>query len=116
MISLRLLSLLLDENINYLSDELDGNLVPYEIPIDGWVTVNVFELAHKAKEWAYDNGFEINSHKCHSGYKGYVVKKGSAYPIMAEVAPTEPEVIFLLCKFLLKDMDIELEQAKKEQK
>lgn len=104
MISLRLLSLLLDENINYLSDELDGNLVPYEIPIDGWVTVNVFELADKAKAWINTQGWTPSSTVYRNGKARCVLTEYTTYddPTKKEfTGDSEPEAVFKACEYLL---------------
>ena len=53
MINKELLSEVLKVTVLNLSDEYDNNLIPYEIPIDGWCTINIYELAHKCKKWAF---------------------------------------------------------------
>lgn len=109
MISKELLSKVLDKNIKYISDELDDNLVPYEMPIDGWKTINVYELAYKCKEWAFNNGYSILVDIL--GINNYQISMedlttGKPEYVKDSYNTSEPETIFLACKWILDNKDI----------
>ena len=57
MISKELLREVLGEDratsCNKLEMETDNSF----LVVDDWITINIYELAHKCKEWAYKRGF-----------------------------------------------------------
>ena len=65
MISKELLSGVLDVNVEYV--ELGSNRVEFYLKdpqLRGggmYDDINIYELAHKCKEWALDNGFVLSS-------------------------------------------------------
>jgi hypothetical protein len=75
------------------------------LDVVSWGNINIHELAHKCKEWAYDYGYSI----------GYSFE----YPIIASIfrlsdgyiipddfeAYTEPEAIFKACQWILEGKD-----------
>jgi hypothetical protein len=65
------------------------------------VEINVYELAHKCKEWALMHDFSIKStydftHTCFASVYG--LQRGSYFNAQAD---TEPEAIFLACQWIL---------------
>lgn len=59
MISKELLSEVLEENFssNKIEFEQSRGVDSSRIVIDNWRTINIYELAHECKEWAYNKGF-----------------------------------------------------------
>lgn len=98
IISKDLLSEVLTGNVKSFS--IDKNNVYYDI--DHGTSINIYELAHKCKEWAYNKGFDI-----YSDFNGAdVCHIGSNY----SVAPfhynfTELEAIFKACQWILDNKD-----------
>ena len=68
--------------------------------------VNIYELAHKCKEWAYDNGYYIDSGK-HKSYCEAEIGDlwGEPLGLRPEFkTTTEPEAIFKACEYILKQL------------
>ena len=78
---------------------------------DGWQHLNIYELAHKCKEWALTNGYRLCS---------YPKLTISGHPYMCDVfngigsdkkcliiigEDTEPEAIFKACQWILDNKD-----------
>ena len=113
MISKELLSEVIGVDVRYMSDEYDGNLVPYETR-EGWKTINIYELAHKCKEWALLNGFDIITVEIDEQYVILTPddwqttkkeKRGMSFVISSsfEAQNTEHEAIFKACQWILED-------------
>ena len=64
--------------------------------------INIYELAHKCKEWAFKKGFEISSSKRveEGGRYIAVTWKGFAEAKPMEIEATEPEAIFKACQWI----------------
>jgi len=106
MISKELLSEILDrEVINVVGiTQIDSRgvvsskAVKFETRKDIYRSINIYELAHKCKEWAYNEHGEIlTSFK----YKGEWIVEDERYRYRAD---TEPEAIFKACEWILKEM------------
>lgn len=117
MISKKLLSEVLDENITNLKvNEKDNDWLKYTIAEGGisMYGVNIHELAHKCKEWAFDkHNKPISTYKKkHTKYRDSDESKGkkvgdvywvaSIFPNYT-YADTEPEAIFKACEWILKE-------------
>ena len=69
---------------------------------NGWASTsdapipNIYELAHKCKEWALTEGFII-----YSSCKSASIYKDLEYLYGASNEPTEPEAIFKACQWIL---------------
>ena len=61
MISKELLSEVLEENFssNKIEFEQSRGVDSSRMVIDNWRTINIYELAHKCKEWAFKNGYYL---------------------------------------------------------
>ena len=73
-------------------------------------TINIHELAHKCKEWAYKNKFIIETGFTTSGDWFYtVLEVKDTSPYVAEVKTnwgiTEPEAVFQACQWVLDNKD-----------
>ena len=117
MISKKLLSEVLKHNI--LDIEVEENLIWYKSPtiINGNSTnkelnINIYELAHKCKEWAYTNGYILvtwneNPHFYDSEWQCQIFKLGNitATKRLTEHflywLNSEPEAIFKACEWIL---------------
>ena len=98
---------LLSEVLGFSIDNCwnDGNLIVWKE--DGMSEINVFELAHKCKEWAKSKDFDI-----YSGYDSDIVDGMyfctiDRYDIsiirFAEYSYSEVEAIFKACQWLLEN-------------
>ena len=66
---------------------------------DMWSDINIHELAHKCKEWAYNEGFVIVALK--EDEEQYVVEIRCGWDITDFRDNTEPEAIFKACQYIL---------------
>lgn len=64
--------------------------------------INIYELAHKCKEWAYNKNYTLASYP--SGKDWYVCRDPhKKEPYIG--AATEPEAVFLVCQWILDNKD-----------
>ncbi len=64
---------------------------------------NIYELAHKCKEWAHNNNYWMDS--CFTG-QIKLYKAGGTYPFKTlHTEITEPEGIFAACEWVLEQKD-----------
>ena len=102
MISKELLSEVL-QNYNIEHFEIDDNYL--WIQVDGGYlnkTINIYELAHKCKEWAYNTtGMAVWSTVLLNGSKSEVFK--TAYMEKDFYSATESVSIFKACEWILKN-------------
>ena len=108
MISKELLSEVLDCEIMDMG--VEGSDVTYLMPSKcHWIDINIYELAHECKEWAYDRyGDEVSSMKSYFAEyekKLWYSTTSKYYEISLDgfYADTEPEAIFKACEWILKD-------------
>ncbi len=71
--------------------------------------INIHELAHKCKEWAYEQDYIVCSEKLRIGGWGACVfapDNNTCYPTISAPfnADTEPEAIFNACEWVLENM------------
>jgi len=73
--------------------KIENNLVYY---CGGHKSINIYELAHKCKEWAYKNGYELMSSiaYCCIDHKSFAES-------VFFTEDTEPETIFKACQWIL---------------
>ena len=107
MISKELMSEVLNLNITYI--ERCNNSIVYKISVyDREEEVNIYELAHKCKEWAFIRGYKIeskiNEDSCqsHTIKRSYLCDEDWAICFCCE---TEPEAIFKACQWVLNNKD-----------
>ena len=72
-------------------------------------SLNIYELAHKCKEWAVEQGYHINS-KCYEiGGLACITDNQGGMEILGCMetfhANTEPEAIFKACEWILENKD-----------
>ena len=114
MINKELLSIMLGKDITNISEPVvaENNIVYTCTDNSGWDIINIYELADKCKEWAYDNGCMLRTN-----YENTI--DGKLYRVsIARVckfnergdgfySTYEPEAIFKACEYiyakLLKD-------------
>ncbi len=115
MISKELLSVVLEKHprIEITDIEVKKNSLCWidaEIPksvYDETRSINIYELAHKCKEWANDKGYTLEStEKWCNYYRGNIneVNIDDGY-IDYTIADTEPEAIFKACQWILENED-----------
>ncbi|MEA3280219.1 MAG: hypothetical protein U9Q38_06440, partial [Thermodesulfobacteriota bacterium] len=68
-------------------------------PID----INIHELAHKCKEWAYSDGIMLQSYLYNDKARCDIEKFG-VFEHEFQVADTEPESIFKACEWILEQL------------
>ena len=114
MISKELLSMVLDKKV-IPSHEWDNNL-EYSFMINGKKHsqhINIYELAHTCKEWAFNNGnFILQSAYIPKGTftSAYCITQSNfSYPKYDETfhADTEPEATFQACQWILDNKDLQ---------
>lgn len=113
MISKELLSEILDEsydntNIVKIYQPSDFNHIAWETNNCAINThsINIYELAHKCKEWCLNNNFTIKSSITRQGAKcEFYSKEQTNYKTKIINAKTEPEAIFQACEWILKQKE-----------
>jgi hypothetical protein len=121
IISRELLSEVLGIDVaKIIKEEYSNNVSIYErdfqYPVtynaSAYLTINIHELAHKCKEWAYENGYHVNSlHRCANQtdwWESRVWKfEGGELGARCEKASTEPEAIFKSAQWILDNKETE---------
>lgn len=89
------------------ADKPSSCVVPQE-------SINIYELAHKCKEWAFDKGYiiEVGVHPTikkdrmdrYYFYKITTDRGKQLVPKFVEVIKTEEEAIFKACELILKEV------------
>lgn len=106
-----LLSEVLSRNVNKFRIERTvsfGIQVEYEVSSGTRFYTNIYELAHKCKEWAYTKGMrEILSADgvAYIDKENGVLDEGGFYPEQWFSANTEPEAIFKACQWIMEQKD-----------
>ena len=99
MISKELISVVLNEDISSVYDR--GNYIQYGKDLNT-TSINIYELAHKCKEWAFEQGVEIVTYK--RAFKTYRALpkglKGIQTPEITE--DSEAEAVFKACEWILE--------------
>ena len=97
------LNILVDENKVSYSGIFLGDLGYQKSSVD----INIYELSHKCKEWAFNNGFGLTS-----GLLNYSKTKIAVLenidllmPKISFTGNTEPEAIFNACQWILDNKD-----------
>ena len=87
-----------------------GNEVKYTIKIENKrykeCIINIYELAHKCKEWAYTKDYHLNSKLQDNFWFCYcenLIHNG--YDYVSKYKLTEPEAIFEACEWILKQKE-----------
>lgn len=69
--------------------------------------INIYKLAHKCKEWAYNKGFKILSgERLQDTNASFIVEvtDDSYETVYKEIYKTETEAIFKACEWILKEI------------
>lgn len=127
MISKELLNEVLEEEVlsvrPYISDDpFYKNVIMWECrknTMEYYDTINIYELAHKCKEWAFSLGCELSSFK--ANYSGYwfstikfvdVIARPISFKFVDVMARPisfnsnkEPEAIFKACQWILDNKE-----------
>jgi len=118
MISKELLSEVLGDIISVIHGIDRGNELLFHLEGNSELhNINIYELAHKCKEWAFDNKYELSTWKTRKESKskygnskwnekmtekiGWIASLGLHYTF----AESEPEAIFLACQWILDNKD-----------
>ncbi len=64
--------------------------------------VNIYQLAHMCKEWAFDNDYSISSYKEKSS-QGNMYRVSVNNGNMSTARKTEPEAVFAASEWILKE-------------
>ena len=112
MISTELLSEVLGIDVAKIIENSDRNISIYErdfkYPMSynasAYLTINIYELAHKCKEWAIKIDYKIESHihfinKRIIGVASFNTQDNTTKFFQAD---TEPEAIFKACQWILE--------------
>ena len=85
-------------------------------PISIYMAWNIHELAHKCKEWAYNNGYDLMTSNCtivgknSLGFYCYILNKDWLLGDLEDNSEhicrgfSEPEAIFIACWWILKEI------------
>ena len=101
MVSKELLSEVLDTDIKHINKiSIDTNSVCFSIPY-GVRCIKIYELAHKCKEWAYNNGYEIR-YTSRGSY--YLALFNSRYPRKTKQLNETFQEMIKACEWILKEL------------
>ena len=118
MISKELLSKVLKENITYIELKGDTNYVQagfknseivYVGKLQKRKKINIYELAHKCKEWVFNKGYELRTSTIGivDVYDHiYIDKEDGLTGVFINCrkeADTEPEAIFKACEYIMEN-------------
>lgn len=118
MISKELLEKVLDftsGNVFIKEIETRNNDIEYLCNVGGWNLLNIYELAHKCKEWAIKQGYSLCSCIHDDGsYERYYSICDILKPLYdssclfdtllkTTEANTEPEAIFKACEYIMEN-------------
>jgi hypothetical protein len=72
--------------------------------------INIYELTHKCKEWAFKQGYSLEVFNPDSNYyevspKSYNERREEWEDHPYTIAPTEPEAIFKACQVILDNSE-----------
>ena len=78
---------------------------------EDYMSINIYELAHKCKEWAFNKkNCNLNSGKhevgegLRIGYECEVTERYTQHYITSSICETEPEAIFKACEWILNEI------------
>ena len=81
---------------------IDSNSLTY-VNSGIYEDINIYELVHKCKEWAFDKGFVLKSYKKQGAFSGtyhYAIDINDK--ICEWLANTEYEAIFKACEWIME--------------
>lgn len=103
MISKELLSEVLNLNITYI--ERCNNSIIYKISVyDREEEINIYELAHKCKEWVLKQGYRIIINYSKDIKVGIRILKSGKY-VYSNENKSEVEAIVKACEWMLKEQN-----------
>ena len=101
----------LNTDLNYIEKD---NKIGYLLDNRQWYFINIYEFAHKCKEWAVNlspNKHALSSYPRWGDIRNYKKTNGSYYICQHLVsgvqfeAETEPEAIFRACEWILEQIE-----------
>lgn len=102
MISKELLSEVLDDK-RIMMNKIEFEIGNSYLVVDNYIRINIYELAHKCKKWALNEGWWIDSNlgfiNIGKNGNGIVWKTFNGYDLKLD----EPNLIFKACKWILKE-------------
>lgn len=107
MISKELLGEVLERDVDKVKGIEANTLIYGCVHSDGWYDeINIYELAHKCKEWAIKIDYKIESHihlinKRIIGVASFNMQDNTTKFFQAD---TEHEAIFKACEYILKEI------------
>lgn len=103
LISKELLSVVLDVVCTDVEFDAHSNDIIYEA--FGKSEINIYEFAHKCKEWAFDKGYSIISWQNTKSVYFADIRQNGNMIVQCEKADSEPEAIFQTCQWVLDNKD-----------
>ena len=107
MISKELLSEVLNQNVTSVYKQQGQYRYTTSNTNGAWVSgsdvpfPNIYELAHKCKEWAHTLGFMVQSYLYNTKARADLLSSCDVDEKF--IADTEPEAVFRVCEWILKD-------------
>lgn len=109
MISKELLSEVLNKNILSYEFDMYGN-IDYKVINDYGSNINIYELAHKCKEWALEKNLTLfsgninnqdNNYESEWSYDCQIFSHKEGIELFYIKSLTEPDAIFKACQWIL---------------
>jgi hypothetical protein len=118
MISKELLSEVIGERVEKIKS-IQGNTISF-YTVSEWYrdhgeselsSINIYELDHKVKEWAFDNRYDISTSRSSKGYLAYVYQDEACgfdeWIHQTSFIKHEPEAIFKAGEWILEQLAID---------
>ena len=95
------------------TSDIADSKIGYLLDNNQWYFINIYELAHKCKEWATENKYTILTEDMHpNGYFAYVLSNKESienygylceHKVIKDIPhnKTEPEAIFAACQWII---------------
>jgi hypothetical protein len=99
MVSKELLSEVFGWHIKFVNPRVNDNEISFVDQDGEMLRLNVYQVAHKCKEWARSEDYIIMSGKSITAKAYFLAFHGSYFE-----AETEPEAIFKACEYILKQL------------
>ena len=101
-------------NINYVIEDNETQEDDELVYIDLGMNINIYELANKCKEWAYNQNFYIYSIVSFAGEGWcYITKEDNIEKrLKTFIADTEPEAVFEACEWILSNYVVSIKGQK----
>lgn len=90
------------------NSNLSDSELPYGIYGNGDLyVINIYELVHKCKEWAFNQGRVLHTYSRPTVFNCVCkINYGKEYEVNTFILDSEPEAVFKACQWIFDNMEI----------